>query len=319
MIRIGPENAQAAFDGKHRDQEVAAPHRDPRQARRRRHQRRGPRRRLRDRPRLPPPRRPRRPRLAHRPARGHAGPAARRRRRHPHRTPHGHRRRAAQGAAPGHPVHPAAGPGERPGPRGRRHPRGDARQGQGLHRREPRVPAALGRQGLPDPRRHPVEPQVRRQPAGFPVQPEEAARRCADARAAQHPGRGRRGLAGRLRERAHHRGPLLHRAGHRPGLEEHDPGVLLRPPGRQLRRQPPEGHRGAPGPQGRGPRRRDDGRGHRVLLRPGRYRRRPQGRLHGGRRQGQGVQREAARQGALPWPYHRGEARRAARPHHPDR
>ena len=30
---------------------------------------------------------------------------------------HGHRRRAAQGPAPGHPVQPAARPGERPGPR----------------------------------------------------------------------------------------------------------------------------------------------------------------------------------------------------------
>ena len=78
---------------------------------------------------------------------------------------HGHRRRAAEGAAPGHPVHPAAGAGERPRPRGRRHPRGDARQGPRLHRRQPRVAAALGRQGLPDPRRHPVPPEVRRQPA----------------------------------------------------------------------------------------------------------------------------------------------------------
>ncbi len=59
---------------------------------------------------------------------------------------------------------PAPGAGERPRPRGRRHPRGDAREGPRLHRRPPRVPAALGRQGVQDPRRDPVEPQVRRQP-----------------------------------------------------------------------------------------------------------------------------------------------------------
>ena len=41
----------------------------------------------------------------------------------------------------------------------------------------------------------------------------------------------------------------------------------------------PAGHRAAPGPQGRRARRRDDGRGHRVLLRPGRHRGRPQGRV----------------------------------------
>ena len=46
----------------------------------------------------------------------------------------------------------------------------------------------------------------------------------------------------------------------------------------------PRGDRAAPGPQGRGPRRRDDGRGHRVLLRAGRHRRRPEGRVARSRR-----------------------------------
>src|SRR5271156_3819838 len=44
-----------------------------------------------------------------------------------------------------------------------------------------------------------------------------------------HPGRGRRGCTGGLRHRQPHRKPLLHFPGHRPGRQEHDSGVLLRP------------------------------------------------------------------------------------------
>ena len=51
--------------------------------------------------------------------------------------------------------------------------------------------------------------------------------------AAPHPGRRGRGRAGRLRHRVGDRGPLLRRPGHRPGRQEHDPGVLLRPAGGQ--------------------------------------------------------------------------------------
>ncbi len=102
--------------------------------------------------------------------------------------------------------------------------------------------------------RHAVEPEVRRQPARLPGQPEEAQQlNGAPYPAPRNDGGRRRGLPGRLRDRAGHRGPLLHRAGHRADLEEHDPGVLLRPPGGQLRRQPSPGHRAAPGPQGRRP------------------------------------------------------------------
>ena len=43
------------------------------------------------------------------------------------------------------------------------------------------------------------------------------------------------GVAGRLRHGQRDRGALLHRPRHRPGREEHDPGVLLRPPGGQRR------------------------------------------------------------------------------------
>ena len=79
------------------------------------------------------------------------------------------------------------------------------------------------------------------------------------------PGRRRRGRPGRLRHRAADRGALLHRAGHRADREEHDPGVLLRPPGHQLRLAARPRASSRHGRQGRGPRRRDDGRGHRLL------------------------------------------------------
>ena len=52
----------------------------------------------------------------------------------------------------------------------RPHPRG-----QGVDRRQPRGDPALGRQGLQDPGRHAVEPKARREPAGVPGQPAQAA------------------------------------------------------------------------------------------------------------------------------------------------
>ena len=63
----------------------------------------------------------------------------------------------------------------------------------------------------------PSQPGAGGHPAVVPGAAEEAAQGCADARAAGHPGRGRRGRAGRLRHRQPHREPLLHPAGHRPG------------------------------------------------------------------------------------------------------
>ena len=54
----------------------------------------------------------------------------------------------------------------------------------------------------------------------------------------QHHGGGGRGRPGRFRQRARDRGPLLRRARHRPGREEHDPGVLLRPQPGQRRPRP---------------------------------------------------------------------------------
>ena len=95
---------------------------------------------------------------------------------------------------------------------------------------------AVGQEGLQDARRHSVQPRAGRRPAVVPGAAEEAAQGCADAGAAGHPGRGRRGRAGGLRHRQPHREPLLHPAGHRPGRQEHDPGVLLRPAAHQRRR-----------------------------------------------------------------------------------
>ena len=61
----------------------------------------------------------------------------------------------------------------------------------------------------------------------------------------------------------------LDRAGRRPELQEHDPGVLLRPAGDQLRRAAARGRRRrSPRHQARRARRRDDGRRHRLLRAP---------------------------------------------------
>ena len=121
--------------------------------------------------------------------------------------------------------------------------RGGARPGrQGVDQAAGRpggaVAAAVGRQGLQDPRRHAVEPEARAEPAGLPGQPAQAAQGRQLPGAAPHHGRGRRGRAGRLRHRDRDRGPLLRRPAHRPGREEHDPGVLLRPAAGQRRPRP---------------------------------------------------------------------------------
>ena len=79
----------------------------------------------------------------------------------------------------------------------------------------------------------------------------------------------------------------------------------------------PQGVTRPPGRQGRRARRRHDGRGHRLLLRPGRHRRRPQGRHPGGGRTRQGVLREAAGQGARQGPHDPGEARTRCSPGSP--
>ena len=124
----------------------------------------------------------------------------------------------------------------------------------------------------------PSSPGLAAHPAVVPGAAAQAAQGCADAGAAGHPGRRRRGRAGRLRHREPHREPLLHAAGHRPGREEHDPGVLLRPAAHQRRRLAARGHRQDADQEDRRARRGHDGRGHRLRLGQGRLRRRAQGR-----------------------------------------
>ena len=163
---------------------------------------------------------------------GPARPAAGRRRRDAHRAHVRHRQRAPAAAAPG--PAPAAGQGARAGAdqRGRADARRPPSRREEVDRRQPRGRPALGRQGLQDPRRHAVDAVLRRQPARVPREPAQADQGRELPGAAPHHGRGGRGRAGRLRHRDRDRGPLLHGPRHRPGGEEHDPGVLLRPAGR---------------------------------------------------------------------------------------
>ncbi len=71
-----------------------------------------------------------------------------------------------------------------------------AAEGQGVDQGQPRGRAAVGRQGLQDPRRHAVAPVVRRQPARVPGEPAQAAQGREHAGAAQRscppPSRARR-------------------------------------------------------------------------------------------------------------------------------
>ncbi len=210
-----------------------------------------------------------------------------------------HRRRADAAAAAG----PAPAPGEGQGARHRRRDRRDAgRAGsrrEGVDRGEPRGCPAVGREGLQDPRRHTVEPEARAEPAGVPGQPAQAAQGRVLPGAAPHHGRRGRGRTGRLRHRAGDRGALLRRPRDRPDLEEHDPGVLLRPAAGQRRPRPPGGHRDVPLAEGRRARRRHDGRRDRLRQREVRHRRRAQGRLPGSRRPRQGLLQGTRRQGRL--------------------
>ena len=220
-------------------------------------------------------------------------------------------------------LRPAQGQGARHRRRARRHPGGPRPRRQGVDRGESGGGPAVGRQGLQDPGRHAVQPEARAEPAGVPVEPAQADQGRQLPGAAPHHGRGGRGRAGRLRHRAGDRGPLLRGPRHRPGREEHDPGVLLRPAAGQRRSRPAGGHRALQGHEGRRPRRRHDGRRHRVRLREGRHRGRAQGRRAGRRRQGQGrtrrrwsrrPSRAAARRRSRPTRCWRGSRRRTTRP-----
>ena len=176
---------------------------------------------------------------------------------------------------------------------------------------------AVGRQGLQDPRRHPVEPEARAEPAGVPGQPAQAAQGRQLPRAAPHHGRGGRGRAGRLRQRDRDRGPLLRGPGHRPGVQEHDPGVLLRHAARVGLAGPARGHRDVQAEEDGRARRRDDGRRDRLRVGQGRHRGRAQGRLPGGGRPRQAVLGEAAwRRPSRAGAQTQEDGRRAAGPDH---
>ena len=125
--------------------------------------------------------------------------------------------------------------------------RGAGARRQGVDQGQPRrAHPAVGCQGLQDARRHAEQPRAGGDPAVVPRAAAQAAQGRADAGAAGDPGRRGRGCAGGLRHGQPHREPLLHPAGHRPGRQEHDPGVLLRPAAHHLRRFAARGHRQDP-------------------------------------------------------------------------
>ena len=105
----------------------------------------------------------------------------------------------------------------------------------------------------------------------------------------------------------------------RPGLEEHDQGVLLRPQRDQRRRLAAGRVREVHAAQGRRARRRDDGRGHRLRVRAVGLGGRAQGRQPGGRGEGQGLLRGPGREGRQARAHHRREGRGPAGADHPDR
>jgi hypothetical protein len=150
--------------------------------------------------------------------------------------------------------------------------------GAGLDRNASAGPAAVGRQEIPDAGRHPGQPRDRRHA-------ERGARGAApeDARplpgAGSRAGRDGRRRAGRLRHRAAHRKPLPGEADRDAGGEEHDQHVLLQHERDQVRPVAAEGRAALQAAEGGHPRRRHDGRRHR--LRPGqpRHRHRAEGRF----------------------------------------
>ena len=133
-----------------------------------------------------------------------AGPAARRWRRHPHRADVRHPERVHEGAV-------ARAPGSsRPRPRRSAWSTRCCRPSRSWcppPRRGSRpTPTRTRSRGMPRATRCPAAPRrtpgARRDPAVVPGAAAQAAQGCADAGAARHPGRRRRGRAGGLRHRA---------------------------------------------------------------------------------------------------------------------
>ena len=251
---------------------------------------------------------------------GAARPAPRRRRHRAHGA-HARHRAGADGPADAGPESASGqGEGARHRRRAGRDERGPDPRREGVDRGQPRGAAAVGRrQEVQDPRRHALHARARDEPAGLPGEPAQADQGRELPGAAPHHGRGGRGRAGRLRQRDRDRGALLRRPRDRPGLEEHDPGVLLRPAAGQRLARPLGGRRDVPLEEGRRARRRHDGRRDRVRVREGRHRGRAEGRLAGGRRPRQGLLGETRREGRLARQDDAGEGRRAARADHRDR
>jgi hypothetical protein len=198
-------------------------------------------------------------------------------------------RRADERAAPGPAVQARAKASRsRPRRRARRHPEELLPRPQGVDRANPEASSPGTSKGYKIPG---GTPSTRSSPPFLPAFPANLRKQLKGAptrrrgRSWPPPSRARRSTS---TPRSRIESPLLHRAGRRPGLEEHDPGVLLRPAGDQRRQSVPDGIEQVAGHQGRRARRRHDGRRHRLRVRQGRHGGRAQGRLARGRREGQG-------------------------------
>ena len=152
-------------------------------------------------------------------------------------------------AAPGHPVQAGRRAGQGPRRRGRRLARRPARRprrrGSSSTATTPRPPRnPWDRAGLPDARRHPAVAEARGLPAGVPGAAAQADQGCRStppsARSCRPRSRVRRSTS---RPPAGSSRRYLTDADRRPELQEHDPGVLLRPAGDQRRQAPPRGRR----------------------------------------------------------------------------
>ena len=226
-----------------------------------------------------------------RPARGALGPAARRRRRHPHGPDARHPVRADGRAAPGHPVQARRGPGEGPGRRAGRHPRGAGPGRQGVDQGQPGGAAEpVGRARAT---RCPAAPRATPKLAAF--LPAFPALLRKQTKGADYPAQ--RAILSAAVEGAQVDFDTASRIESRYltklivnqnsknmiqafffDLQAINAGSLR-----------PQGIAPYRGDQGRRARRRDDGRRHRLLVRPRRHGGRAQGRRGRERREGQGL------------------------------
>ncbi len=124
---------------------------------------------------------------------------------------------------------------------------GDARRaGAGRQEVDPRAPRRrrgraepVGPARIQDARRHAQVPRAGGVPAGVPRAAAPADQGRELPRAARDPVGRRRGRDGRHRHRTAHRVALHHQPDGRSERQEHDPGLLVRPPGDQRGQVPP--------------------------------------------------------------------------------